>query len=234
MLRGSIILFTGTFSVIFLKRRLKLFQWVAMLVIVGGLALVGLASVLGGSSSNSDKTALGIVLVLSAQVVSAIQMVLEETYLKDRKLPALIVTGMEGVFGTVLMLLLVMPLVYVIPGDQRSSMDHGSQENSIDAAVMIGQNWRLALLCGFYTVSITIYNFCGQSVTKYLSAVHRTLIDASRTIIVWVTELVMSYAGLDGFGEPWTKYSFMQLGGFALLVFGTLLYNGVIRIRCLE
>jgi hypothetical protein len=26
---------------------------------------------------------------------------------------------------------------------------------SIDAAVMIGQNWRLALLCGFYTVSIT-------------------------------------------------------------------------------
>lgn len=235
MLRGSIIIFTGTFSVIFLKRKLRMSQWLAMLSIVLGLAMVGLASVLSGTSSqSSSRTVLGIFLVLSAQVVSAAQMVLEETFLKRRRLPPLLVTGMEGVFGTVIMLVLVLPAVYVIPGDQPSAMSHGSYENSLDAAAMMGHNWRLGLLCGFYCLSILVYNVCGQSITKYLSAVHRTLIDATRTIIVWVTELAMLYCGLEGYGEAWTKYSPIQLAGFAFLLFGTLLYNGVIKLKFLD
>ena len=51
-----------------------------------------------------DNHASGIFLVLLAQIVSATQMVLEETYLKHRGLPPLLVTGLEGVFGTIIML----------------------------------------------------------------------------------------------------------------------------------
>ncbi len=34
------------------------------------------------------------------------------------------------------------------------------------------------------------------------------------------------------YGEPWTDYSYVQLGGFVLLVFGTLIYNAVIKVPC--
>lgn len=34
------------------------------------------------------------------------------------------------------------------------------------------------------------------------------------------------------YGEAWTDYSYVQLTGFVLLVFGTLIYNGVIKIPC--
>ena len=247
------------------------------------------------SSVDGGKASLGILLVLSSQIISATQMVLEETYLKERKLPALLVTGMEGVIGTVLMIFFVLPLVYVIPGSQRSSMSGNSVENPVDAFVMMGNNSSLLLLCIFYTFSIAVFNFCGQSITKHLSAVHRTLIDSrfvyvaefsvffkcrilryppsmnSRTIVVWCVELLMYY-GFDNkdVGEEWNEYRFflssffnciilyfrrilpfalqyflfvsfihfcfspIQLAGFGILLFGTCMYNGVIKFQSLD
>ena len=44
MLRGSIIIFTGVLSKIFLKRQLNVTHWSGMLVTAGGIVLVGYAS----------------------------------------------------------------------------------------------------------------------------------------------------------------------------------------------
>ena len=71
--------------------------------------------------------------------------------------------------------------------------------------------------------------------SQHLSAVHRTLIDASRTVVVWMIELFLYYAVNDkDIGEAWTSYSPLQLGGFIVLLFGTLLYNGVIKFEALN
>ncbi|KAF2857650.1 hypothetical protein K470DRAFT_260588 [Piedraia hortae CBS 480.64] len=46
MTRGALVLFVGLFSVIFLKRRLGVWKWAALVVVVSGVVLVGLAGVL--------------------------------------------------------------------------------------------------------------------------------------------------------------------------------------------
>jgi drug/metabolite transporter (DMT)-like permease len=43
MTRGALVLFVGTLSVLFLKRRLLAHQWFALLVVVFGVAIVGLS-----------------------------------------------------------------------------------------------------------------------------------------------------------------------------------------------
>ncbi|KAI9812192.1 MAG: hypothetical protein M1827_004858 [Pycnora praestabilis] len=43
MTRGALVLFVGLFSVIFLRRRLGLYQWSALFIVVLGVAIVGLA-----------------------------------------------------------------------------------------------------------------------------------------------------------------------------------------------
>ena len=45
MLRGSIILFTGVLSVVFLKRRLERYKWLGMAITIIGITLVGISSV---------------------------------------------------------------------------------------------------------------------------------------------------------------------------------------------
>jgi drug/metabolite transporter (DMT)-like permease len=46
MTRGALVLFVGLFSVWFLKRRLGLYKWFALFVVVSGVAVVGLAGAL--------------------------------------------------------------------------------------------------------------------------------------------------------------------------------------------
>ena len=43
MTRGALVLFVGHFSVMFLKRKLHLYQWLALLLVVVGVGIVGLA-----------------------------------------------------------------------------------------------------------------------------------------------------------------------------------------------
>ena len=51
-----------------------------------------------------------------------------------------------------------------------------------------------------------------------MGAVTRTVIETMRTLFVWVLNMLLFYAGPAGVGEPWTKQSWLQALGFAVLV----------------
>lgn len=44
-------------------------------------------------------------------------------------------------------------------------------------------------------------------------------------VTVWLTDLFIFYAITQSFGEPWTRWSWLQLCGTAVLLFGTAVYN---------
>ncbi|KAJ7382373.1 hypothetical protein OS493_035434 [Desmophyllum pertusum] len=229
MLRGSIIIFTGVLSKIFLKRKLWPIHWIGMIVTMFGLVLVGLSSVLRDNhqGTSQGQVVLGIVFILAGQSVSATQMIVEELFLKKRKYHPLQVVGMEGLFGIIFMTVLVLPVLYYIPGDQ----NHHSYENSLDALLMMKNDAKLLIMSVLYICSISFYNYFGLSVTKSLTAVHRTLIDACRTIVVWLVDLFVYYVFHEGFGEAWdSKYGIFQVDGFLFLLLGTALYNELLII----
>jgi hypothetical protein len=69
--------------------------------------------------------------------------------------------------------------------------------------------------------SIAFFNFFGVSISKELSAIHRTLIDATRTICVWIVQIFIYYVVSKDYGEAWSHPgSYLQLFGFVLLVLG--------------
>ncbi|XP_013775752.2 solute carrier family 35 member F6-like [Limulus polyphemus] len=227
MLRGSIIIFTGISSKIFLKRKLHGLQWTGIIVTTVGLVLVGLSDVLEEHHSSDSRVVLGIILILAGQLANAIQMIIEEVFLKGRGYHPLQVVGMEGTFGFVIMAVAVLPVMYFIPGPQVG----GSYENSLDAVYQIGQDYRLLLFSLLYLSSIAFYNYFGLAVTKSLTAVHRTLIDACRTILVWACGLIVYYFIDKSFGEPFDKqYGIIQVDGFFFLMIGTAFYNELMEI----
>jgi len=200
-----------------------------MVVTVIGLVLVGLSSVLRDNHQGATKgqVVLGIVLILAGQCVSATQMIVEELFLKKKNFHPLQVVGMEGFFGVIFMTAIVLPVLYYIPGDQ----NHHSYENSLDALLMIKNDTKLLLMSVLYICSISFYNFFGLAVTKSLTAVHRTLIDALRTIVVWVVDLFVHYVFHEAFGEAWdNRYGIFQVDGFLFLLLGTALYNQLLII----
>lgn len=232
MLRGSLIIFTGIFSRVFLKRKLRWYHWTGMIVTVMGLLLVGSASIFEDQTSNGVKeTILGFVFILAGQASNALQMVVEETFLKNKNYPPLQVVGMEGTFGFIIMAFIVLPILYFIPDESQFSKRY---EDTIDALYQIANSPKLLAFCLLYLFSITFYNYCGLAVTKSLTAVHRTLIDACRTIVVWVVDLIIFYAFGGSFGEAFnTTYGLLQIDGFMFLLIGTALYNNLFDLSFL-
>ena len=126
MTRGALVLFVGLFSVLFLRRRLHLYQWFALIVVVLGVALVGLAGAIFSGDKNAGHvpedgvtivkdlvrdviitakspeviwTIIGVLLIAFAQIFTATQFVLEEWILENYALEPLKVVGWEGLFG---------------------------------------------------------------------------------------------------------------------------------------
>ncbi|KAJ6232494.1 solute carrier family 35 member f6 [Anaeramoeba flamelloides] len=230
MLRGSIIVFSAIIAVTVMRRKLHVYQWTGIFIVTAGLVLVGLSSIKGEKSTRSvNKTLLGILFILLGQFVSASQFSIEEHFLKNKPdVTPQRVVGTEGMFGTIIMTAIVLPILYYIPGK-----DNGSQENAIDSAVMISNNWFLALMVVLYWLSIAFYNFFSLTFAKQLSTVHRTLIDTCRTLCVWLVEILIGISK-PKYGETWSKWSFLQLGGFFLLVLGTAIHHGVLKLDFLQ
>jgi len=223
MLRGSIIVFGGLLRVTVLKSKLLPNQWVGILITVCGLVIVGWSAMMDESGTfPADQLLFGNGLIIAGQFANAVQFVVEEVFLKKHNYPPLLVVGAEGSWGIVLMVSIVLPVLYYVPGPG------GHYENALDAAVQIGNNHILLTLVLAYWLSIAFYNFCGLSVAKRLTSVHRTFIDALRTICVWTVQIILYYTLHDPkIGEPWGKHSLIQLGGFVLLMCGTVVYNNV-------
>lgn len=117
MTRGALVLFVGLFSVIFLRRKLHLYQWSALFIVVLGVAIVGLAGALFSSKPGHDishamvqaravartpeavQTIIGVLLIAAAQIFTASQFVLEEWILENYAMDPIQVVGWEGVFG---------------------------------------------------------------------------------------------------------------------------------------
>lgn len=142
MTRGALVLFVGLFSVLFLKRRLSAYKWIALFIVVAGVAVVGLA----GAISKDDKatpssvdlhlvrslmasvkrevksaatpaavrTIVGILLIAAAQIFTASQFVLEESIMEKYAMEPIKVVGWEGIFGFSVTLIVMIVLHFAV------------------------------------------------------------------------------------------------------------------------
>lgn len=229
MTRGALVLFVGLFSVIFLKRHLRPFQWFALFIVVLGVGIVGLAGALfkeepapikghevtTTTASAAVRTIIGVLLIAGAQIFTATQFVTEEWVLENYALEPLKVVGWEGIFGflvTVVGMLFLHITVGSTPEGQYGYFDavEGLREITGYKAVAVSS---LAIM-----VSIGGFNFFGISVTRSISATARSIIDTCRTLFIWIVSLALH----------WESFKPLQIVGFGLLVYGTFLFNGIV------
>lgn len=220
MVRGAIVLFVGSFSVIFLKRKLSRKQWAGLLSVTAGVFVVGLSAI--GSNKNDSsstkstwETTFGVLLILLAQVFTASQFVLEEFILEKYSMEPIKVVAWEGTFGVVITIVtsfLVYSLFVVKTPETHSIFDLS------EGVSQVLSHKQLLISSFVIMVALATFNVTGLTVTRVISATSRSTIDTCRTVGIWAVSLLIG----------WETFQFLQLVGFAMLVYGTLLFNGVI------
>lgn len=246
MTRGALVLFVGSFSVIFLKRKLYLYHWLSMVVVVVGVALVGLAGAINSGDKNPAldpedspelftralamardvtsqaadaavvRTIVGIFLIAFAQVFTATQFCLEEYILEKYALQPLKVVAWEGTFGLLVTLLGQLILHFTVGTSKSGKYGYFDAQEGYKE---IFHNKTIAVTSLLIMVSIGGFNFFGLSVTRSISATSRSIIDTCRTLFIWIVSL----------GLGWESFKWLQVAGFALLVYGTFMFNDLVR-----
>lgn len=227
LLRGSGIIFVALMKQHVLGHHLFSFQWIGVFWNVMAVFLVGGTAILNETENDeaeeSGEALLGVALVMAGAVVQAMQFVFEEKVMTmDIPSPPLLLIGMEGLWGTILCLLVVYPLVYYLPGD-----DHGSYEDPWNTIHMFMNSSTIQNAFIVYFVVIFLYNFFAVLVTFLLNSVWHAILDNFRPITVWITDLFIFYVITQSgdFGEPWTRWSWLQVFGMGVLLYGTAVYN---------
>jgi drug/metabolite transporter (DMT)-like permease len=110
MLRGMIIIVTSGFSILFLGRKLYRHHWYSVGVIFIGVMIVGIAAILKSNKSGSTGekiNPLGILLLLISQLFSGGLYIVEEKLLGDYYLDPLKVVGLEGLWGLLITIIML-------------------------------------------------------------------------------------------------------------------------------
>ncbi|OOF97097.1 hypothetical protein ASPCADRAFT_143240 [Aspergillus carbonarius ITEM 5010] len=243
MTRGALVLFVGLFSVLFLHRKLHLYHWLALFIVVLGVALVGLAGALFNENHGHDVTQestaaavahairevqattqspqavqaiIGVLLIAAAQIFTASQFVLEEWILENYEMDPLQVVGWEGIFGFSVTVIGSI-ILYLVVG--RTEAGRYGYFDAKEGWSQVFNNRAIAMSSFLIMISIGGFNFFGLSVTRTVSATSRSTIDTCRTLFIWLVSLALG----------WETFKWLQVAGFALLVYGTFLFNDIVR-----
>ncbi|KAJ0406446.1 hypothetical protein ATCC90586_001925 [Pythium insidiosum] len=236
MARGSVIIFSAVLSVKLMNKRLYAYHYASIGLVAVSVALVGWAGTSTSSSASesaaSSNAVLGLVFIIMAQLLTALQIVVEEHMMLSLNVSPMLLVGLEGLWGLVFYVLLVPVLSLTPPGT--SAFSKIWHEDFYDSIVKIGNSPTLMALIAAYVVAVGTLNVTANYVTKHLSAVMRSIAETLRTLGVWMLGLfvyyVVQWRGANSPGEAWTLWSWVELAGFVLMVYGTLSYKKLVQL----
>lgn len=234
MLMGCIIIFTPLISRVTLKKRLYQHTVIGILLSVLALCLISLSSVVMDITKHDRHDATGmkliwtIIMMIVGLFLMSIQRVYEEWLLNKVETSSFRFVGLEGLFGIGFITVLhVMFLIY--------NAASGSDLFDIGSAVsQVISSTPLAVTSVLLIISSTFYDMSGIILTKKVSATYRVVNDVSKTIVVWLAEIIIydTQADIDN------KWLYMlitvwKLLSYAILIFGNVLINEVTDISML-
>ena len=239
MFRGAVIIFTCSSSIIFLKNKYYRHHFFGIFVVVIGLVIVGLKAVIKGDSNTGENPGFGIFLCVLSQAFSSGLMVTEEKLLKGFETPPLKAVGLEGMWGVICYIFLLVIFYFiecnswpdflkegVCINDDAENLNNYRFENAIFAVKQIWESGKLKAYLSLYVLSIAFFNFSGLTISKNVSSTARTIVDTLRTIVIWLFFLTFPYIP----EETKETFSWLQLLGFLILILGSLIYNEILVI----
>ena len=227
MMRAFMIVITAILSRIFLGRRYYRHHFLGIGLIIFGLGIVGTASVIHTSNSGGIDTVqpVGFIFLFIAQCFAATMYVTEERLFQKCYSHPLQAVGLEGLSGCSILLILI-PFLNLIPATtiysksgQIKFAPFGVVESLPYTLAQILNSAELFWLVIGSILSLGIFNWCGISVTFYLSSSSRAVVDPTRAITIWIFSIL--------FG--WEDFIIWELIGFLFYTTGMLTFNEIIR-----
>lgn len=190
MISCSVIIFVVLLSICIFKRKLKVYEWIGLVLIILGLTLIGFSQ----SKDRVKDELSGDIMIAVGQFLAACQYIYEEAAVVRLDVPPLQLVGLEGIFGFIILTIFIFmleffPLLEIFHGLNSSN----TVVNSLDAMIQIFNNPLIVAPLLIFFLSVPFYSFSGIYITKELSATTRIIFDSFKVIIVWIFSVALSW-----------------------------------------
>jgi drug/metabolite transporter (DMT)-like permease len=226
MLRSSTLIFGAGISIFYLKKTLQRFQLIGVFTTLASIIIVGTAASMSHSTTTHRAAATSVVLFhlvvrTLSKSLQAIAMLIEERVMATTRLTPTELSGLSGVWSFVLGSALVVIL-----------------EDPADTWEMVVTSGAISGLSVIVVIVFATWNVLALYITSQASAIARMMFDQLTIVVVWLAQLLIHWfvkgseleSRFGKAGEEWTAWSWMQLFGFALMVFGACVYQKVIEL----
>ena len=248
MLRGSVIIFTGINSSVFLSQQISLRKWASMIIILIGLIFVGLAdvlqlseengaqdstsaSIMGSSSANIENDSkcamnetivsfevIGNIMVVAAQIFFSFQFVYEEKLLNTYDITPLQMVGWEGLYGLTIMSVVLALLSYIDIGSCLFSSSPSPPWTLADPIDGFVQLGNNQLLLFLFCSHLLLVPF-----NMYASISVTKEFNATTRMVFESIKCVIVW--IVSLCVEWQQFQSLQLIGFFIMTGGILMYN---------
>lgn len=145
--------------------------------------------------------------------------------------------GFEGIFG-IIIILIITTILSFIPCNfgEKTCVFNQKNEAFIELPLVFTSElfehiW-LFIMVILGLTSLAVYNFNGLKITKMFDALTRSLLNITKTSVIWIVGIIITLAA-DGNAD--FKIESLNIGvnlvkvvGFAVIITGTLIYNKLI------
>ena len=169
MVRVILVVIVAVLSRIFLGRKQHRHHWAGIALIVLGVTEVGWVQIAYEGAEESGTAVYGIALLILSQLFIAGQLISEEKLLRNYYLDPLKIVGLEGMWGLLFMIILLIVLQSIeCTGYQFCHF--GYLENSSYALAQMLDNPSLILVYVLIATSFCCFNTFAVTTTKHASA----------------------------------------------------------------
>jgi hypothetical protein len=129
------------------------------------------------------------------------------------------VVGYEGIFGlcfyaVILPIISFVPCTFGVEACVFSDKNFPYIERPGQYFDEVSHSWSLILFIILGVLSIAAFNVCGSTVTKYINALARSLVDVTRTIVIWLVSIIVTVTA----GRNYPNYYWETVGVGAILL----------------
>lgn len=217
VLRGSAIVFVIMMSVVFLKQRPHIREWIGIFIIICGLVMIEFSD-LSENTYKLDQCIIGDILTLLGHFMKACQMIYEEHFVTKYDIPSLQAIGLEGVFGVIIVTIFLFPFYFIKVLPPFNDNAGKVLEDAPDGFTLIKNNLLLLVPLIGSLISIAFYNYAGLSITKEISSIARMIVEIVCIVTVWSISLMIG----------WQEFYCLQLIGFIVILVGMGIYSKIV------
>lgn len=229
MLGGAIIIASTIISFFFFKRKIHRHHTLGCISTFTGFCIVGLSSIMGskGSTHNgsSSSTILGISMVGLSIFISAFNANLQEYLFRRFEIPPQREIGLEGLFGTIWIFVLLMIFSFIPCMDPGLCTMGGPLDDVVTGTIDMTANFGILFWSIVTILSMGLFNWTNVILVKKVSCLFSGFMGTMPTVTVWFVSLAIGYEKFD------PKVSGIQFAGFLFLIFGNFVFNEILEIK---